>query len=248
MGVQYHKESIGCDMSGDYEFLENSLGTQFETVKLLKNTPRGSVLQLRHIRSGKFFLLRRFHGSGEVYRKLLHIRCVNLPQIMEIAEKDENVLVLEEYIVGDRLDSLLENSVLSEAQTRKIARQLCGALYALHSHGVVHRDVKPDNVILRGSEAVLIDLDVSRLYKPESSTDTIVLGTLGYAAPEQFGISQTDGRADIYSLGVTMNIMLTGKHPSLELAGGRMGRIIRRCIETSPKSRYKSVQDLCEVL
>ena len=69
------------------------------------------------------------------------------------------------------------------------------------------------NVILQGGEAVLVDFDASRIMKPELHSDTVILGTTGYAAPEQFGLSQTDGRADIYSLGVLLNVMLTGQHP-----------------------------------
>ena len=210
-------------MSDYFDVLAGALETQFEVVKVLRDTPRGNVSQLRHTQSGRRFLLRRFQGDGAVYRELLHVRCANLPQIVEVAEKDGAALVLEEFITGDRLDTLLESGPLPPGQTRRIARQVCAALYALHSLGAVHRDVKPDNIILRGDEAVLIDFDASRLYKPERTTDTVVLGTTGYAAPEQYGLSQTDGRADIYSLGVTMNIMLTGKHPSLELAGGSLG-------------------------
>ena len=70
----------------------------------------------------------------------------------------------------------------------------------------------------------------------------------GYAAPEQYGITQTDERADIYSLGVLLNIMLTGKHPSKELASGRLGRIVQKCTMVNPKKRYKSVLYLMETL
>ena len=74
------------------------------------------------------------------------------------------------------------------------------------------------------------------------------LGTTGYAAPEQYGITQTDERADIYSLGVLLNIMLTGKHPSRELASGRLGRIVQKCTMMNPGKRYKSVLYLMEAL
>lgn len=235
-------------MSEYYDELEEVLRTGFETAALLKETPRGSIALVRHRESGTRYLLRRFEGSGEVYRKLLRIRCAALPQIVEVAEKEGHTLVLEEYVAGDRLDTLLECGTLSARQTRAIARQVCAALYALHALGAVHRDVKPENILLRGDAAVLIDFDASRLHKRERAADTVVLGTLGYAAPEQYGFSQTDGRADIYSLGVTMNVMRTGRHPSQELAGGRLGRIIRRCTELSPERRYQTVRDLMEAL
>ena len=72
--------------------------------------------------------------------------------------------------------------------------------------------------------------------------------TKGYAAPEQYGIFQSDERADIFSLGVLLNIMLTGKHPSREMAAGKMGRIVRKCTMTAPEQRYQSARALMEVL
>ena len=118
----------------------------------------------------------------------------------------------------------------------------------LHSLGAVHRDIKPENVIIRGSEAVLIDFDASRLFKDGNPADTQVLGTTGYAAPEQYGIAQTDERADIYSMGVLLNVMLTGRHPSKELAGGRLGRVVQKCTMVNPSKRYKNVLYLMETL
>ena len=92
--------------------------------------------------------------------------------------------------------------------------QICKALGILHNSGIVHRDIKPENILVRGTEAVLIDFDAARLVKPEHRTDTQIMGTTGYAAPEQFGFSQTDARADIYSLGIVFNEMLIRQHPS----------------------------------
>lgn len=226
----------------------SSIETDYETVKTIKHSERGSVSLLQNKQNGTRFIFRHYRGNGEVYRKLVGISCPNLPQIMETAERDGMVAVLEEYIQGDSLAYLLEGALFSHAEARKITMQLCNALWVLHKLGAVHRDIKPENVIIRGSEAILIDFDASRIFKSDTNQDTQILGTTGYAAPEQYGIAQTDERADIYSLGVLLNIMLTGKHLSKELASGRLGRIVQKCTMVNPEKRYKSVLYLMEAL
>ena len=226
----------------------SSIETDYETVKTIKNSERGSVSLLQNKQNGTRFIFRLYRGNGEVYRKLVGISCPNLPQIMETAERDGMVAVLEEYIQGDSLAYLLEGALFSHAEARKITMQLCNALWVLHKLGAVHRDIKPENVMIRGSEAILIDFDASRIFKSDTNQDTQILGTTGYAAPEQYGIAQTDERADIYSLGVLLNVMLTGKHPSKELANGRLGRIVQKCTMVNPEKRYKSVLYLMEAL
>lgn len=231
-----------------YDTFLRDVETYFEEVRLLKRGARGSVTLLRHRSTGKRYIFRRFTGSAEVYRKLLTVDCPYLPRIEEVAERDGQVAVLEEYVQGDTLAELLMGARLTEREARQVTMQLCQALHVLHSMGAVHRDVKPENVILRGSDAVLIDFDAARIYKDESESDTQVLGTTGFAAPEQYGIFQSDERADIFSLGVLLNIMLTGKHPSREMAAGKMGRIVRKCTMTAPEQRYQSARALMEVL
>ena len=226
----------------------SSIETDYETVKAIKNSERGCVSLLQNKQNGTCFIFRHYRGNGEVYRKLVGISCPNLPQIMEAADRDGMVAVLEEYIQGDSLAYLLEGALFSPAEARKITRQLCNALWVLHQLGAVHRDIKPENVMIQGSEAILIDFDASRIFKSDTNQDTQILGTTGYAAPEQYGITQTDERADIYSLGVLLNIMLTGKHPSKELASGRLGRIVQKCTMVNPEKRFRSVLYLMEAL
>lgn len=126
--------------------------------------------------------------------------------------------------------------------------QICRALWVLHSMAAVHRDIKPENVIVRGGDAVLIDFDAARLHKPEHEADTQILGTTGFAAPEQYGLSQSDIRTDIYSLGVLINVMLTGQHPSKKLAEGKMGRVVERCTRVNPQRRFQNVLRLMEAI
>lgn len=221
---------------------------EYESVRLMKESPRGSVRLIRHKASGKKLILRRFRGNAEVYRKLLDYACPNLPTVYEVVEGEAENLVLEEFIEGDTLGFLLQDALLSTEETRKIAIQVCRALWVLHSIGAVHRDVKPENIILRGADAILIDFDAARLHKPEHDNDTQILGTTGFAAPEQYGLSQSDIRTDIYSMGILINVMLTGQHPSKKLAEGKMGRIVDRCTHVNPQRRYKNVLRLMEAL
>ena len=231
-----------------YIWLQDRLREEYEEIRLLKEGARGSVRLIRHRATGKELILRRFTGNPEVYRKLLDYTCPNLPMVYEVASQGEENLVLEEFIWGDTLGFLLQDALFTPEETKQIVKQVCRALWVLHSIGAVHRDVKPENIILRGDEAVLIDFDAARFHKPEHEMDTQVLGTTGFAAPEQYGLSQSDIRTDIYALGVLINVMLTGEHPSRKLAGGKMGRIVDRCTHVNPQHRYKNVLRLMEAL
>lgn len=231
-----------------YEELLEWSRTAFDTVRLLRETPRGSVALLRHRESGRAYVFRRFRGEADVYRRLQSVKCPHLPRVYETAERGGETLVLEEYVHGDSLHELLRGASFTPRETRSVAMELCRALWVLHGFGAVHRDVKPENVLLRPEGAVLIDFDASRVVKPEAENDTRILGTLGYAAPEQFGFSQSDGRTDIYSLGVLMNVMLTGAHPSRVPARGRLGRVIQKCTMTAPEKRYPDILHLMEAL
>ena len=231
-----------------YDNLLEVLHHEYDNIKLLKKSERGETSLVRHRDSGTPYIFKHFYGNSEVYQKLLPVSCPNLPQIMEAGEKEGKVALLEEYVKGDNLGEILEGSLLTTEEAKQIVQQLCSALWVLHSRGIVHRDVKQDNIIIRGNEAVLIDFDASRIHKSENQEDTQILGTTGFAAPEQYGLSQSDARADIYATGILLNVMLTGEHPSGKLAGGRMGRIVQRCTMVNPAKRYKNILHLREVL
>lgn len=226
----------------------HQINTRYDRVRLIKQSPRGRLSLLRHKDSGHRYVLREYEGNAEVYRSLLEIDFPNLPRISEVVEQDGKVAVLEEYIEGNTLAELLEGCLFTPTEAKMILRQLCQGLWVLHDRDLIHRDIKPENIMLEGNRAVLIDFDASRARKSERRADTEVLGTTGYAPPEQYGFSQTDGRADIYALGVLLNIMLTGEHPSGKLAGGRLGRVVQRCTMVAPEKRYRDVRCLLRAL
>ena len=138
-----------------YDSLLGAVHSEYDVLMLIKKSERGEVSLVRHRDSGTRYIFRHFYGNSEVYQKLLNVSCPNLPQIMEVGEKDGKTALLEEYVQGDTLSEILEGGLLTIAESKQIARQLCSALWVFHSMGVVHRDVKPDNVIIRGKEAVL---------------------------------------------------------------------------------------------
>ena len=210
----------------------------------MKTGKSGAVYLARDRVFSQRCIYREYQGSGDVYRKLQDIQCTNLPKIYKVMERGGMVYVLEEYIQGDSLAFLLEAGPLSAEAAGEIILQLCSALKIMHSISAVHRDIKPENILIRGSEAVLIDFDASRLVKIEHPTDTRIMGTTGYAAPEQYGFSQTDARADIYSLGILLNEMLTRQHPSKCLAEGRLHPVIEKCIEVNVDKRYGTAEEL----
>ena len=231
-----------------FGYFEKQIEENFTALKVLASSGDKQIRELRHNVTGEHFVLRRQRGGCEIYRKLIPVKSRYMPEIYEAAESGGWSLILEEYIRGDSLFDMLKETYLTEKETRDIATDVCRALYTLHGLNIVHRDVKPENIILRADHAVLLDFDASRETQEEKSRDTVVLGTIGYAAPEQYGISQTDGRSDIYALGVTMNIMMTGEHPSVRLAQGRLGRVIARCIQVNPQKRYRDIRQLMEAL
>ena len=93
----------------------------------------------------------------------------------------------------------------------------------------------------------MIDFNAARKISV-ANKDTVIMGTVGYASPEQLGVAQSDARTDIYAVGVLLNVMITGKHPSEELARGRMGKIVRKCTSVNPDDRYESAKKLVEAL
>ncbi len=230
--------------------MDQYIREQFDEEKLLKSSPTGTVARIRQKDSHQRYICRRYNRPVQIYRDLVNIQCLHLPKVFECAcEKDgRRMIVLEEFIPGDTLTMLLEKGPLSSGQTRQIAMQLCEALYVLHSMGWIHRDIKPDNILIYGDRTILTDFDAARSPSVDKKKDTLILGTVGYAPPEQYGISETDERADIYAMGVLINEMLTGEHPSQTLAAGRWGRIVSRCTMIHPDKRYTTVERLLEAL
>lgn len=225
-----------------------SLRSTFATVEVLSTKNNGKVLKLRHRATGKDMVLRSYPQPVEAYNTLVTLRCENLPEILDVINLEDGQIVLEEFISGMTVAQIMKLSRYQKQGARHIMMALCHGLQVLHARGLVHRDIKPENVMISDDgRVVLIDFNASRQVSG-SSRDTVIMGTVGYLSPEQLGLSQSDARTDIYAAGVLYNVMLTGLHPSMTIAPGKAGRIVRKCTAVNPDERYQTADALCSAL
>lgn len=183
------------------------------------------------------------------YQNIMYAESPYLARVLYISNEEENICIMREYISGDRLSTLTDKGTLGKETAFLIAYEICSGLEALHLNGIVHRDINPNNIIITPDfHARIIDYGIARSFREPKSKDTVIMGTPGYAAPEQFGFSQSDNKTDIYAVGVLLNVMLTGKLPNERTVSGKAGKIISKCTAIDPVKRYKSVSELCTVL
>ncbi|WP_297521036.1 serine/threonine-protein kinase [uncultured Clostridium sp.] len=186
-----------------------------------------------------------------------------LPRITDISESDKYFFIVMDFVDGRTLESIAkETGAIKEAVVIEWAKQICNALDYLHNlkpNPIIYRDMKPENVMLTKEGSIkVIDFGIAREFKVDASEDTDYLGTRGYAAPEQYRISnsQTDARTDIYGLGVTMYRLLTDKTPdeppyeikpvreiNKKLSEG-IEHIVIKSTALDPSLRYKNIREM----
>lgn len=169
-----------------------------------------------------------------------------IPLYKETFENDAMAVVVREYIEGSPLDRYVSEQKPDNGQIVKLCSELADILIYLHAHTppIIHRDIKPQNIIVKpDGHIALIDFDISRVYRDEAERDTQLFGTREYASPEQYGFSQTDCRADIYSFGVLLRFLLTGSTKEIKNIAfyKPLMRVVQRCTAFAPKERYPNM-------
>lgn len=251
---------IGTVIDGKYEILKE-IGRGGMSIVYLAMDKRlnkqWAVKEIRKKGSGKNdeIVVNSLLAEANMMKKLDHPA---LPRIVDIIDNGITIYVVMDYIEGESLDKILnEYGAQPEDMVVGWAKQLCDALSYLHSQkpSIIYRDMKPANVMLKPEGNIkIIDFGIAREYKEQNLADTTVLGTKGYAPPEQYS-GQTDPRSDIFALGMTMHHLLTGVDPrngepyapvrqwNPELSEG-IEIIIDRCVEPAAENRYQSCADL----
>jgi serine/threonine protein kinase len=275
----------------DPEFLsqlEAALGNDYKVERLIGQGGFGRVYAAADVRLGRNVAIKvirpdlagarafvdRFRSEGTALAKFRHPGIV---PIYDIREHEGLIYYVMPLIEGETVRAKLEKrGKVAPKETQRILIELCDCLAATHRGGIVHRDIKPDNVILEGAalgKALLMDFGIAKTVRElEESTGGVLMGTPTYMSPEQVsGDSILDHRSDIYSLGVMAYHMLTGKPPFLGnsahavLAGHVTDRpepirkkhpsvprglaeAVEKCLEKRPEDRFQSASELSAAL
>lgn len=179
----------------------------------------------------------------DVYNTLFKHPICGIPQIVDYCVADNQLILIEHYISGRTLEEILCNGNLSLSVVIHYVLELCSILHRLHSMNppIVHRDIKPSNIIITEHNHVfLLDFNAAKQFSVSTTSDTILLGTKGYAAPEQYGFGSSSPKTDIYAVGILLK-ELTSSLPAIPAS---LVNIIEKCIKIDPSERYNTVWDL----
>ena len=181
-----------------------------------------------------------------VLKDIMKIKHPNLMEIYDVMDDGINCNCLCEFVFGNNLDKIVYNKMGVDPKiAEKWMVQLCNGVETLHQKNIIHRDITPNNVMVDYEGNIkLIDFNISRERKQSASRDTTVMGTAGYASPEQFGFTQTGFGADIYAMGVLLNFMLTGKMPNEKLCSGKYASIVKKATQIKEEDRYTNVYQM----
>ena len=243
------------------------LDRKYEVIRILGQGGMGNVYLCKNINLDTLWAIKEvpkevksnvdFLAEPNILKKLKH---PGIPRIIDIFYENDNLYMVEDYIEGENLKEYVKRKGrLNVEEICNIALKIEKIVNYLHSFNppIIHRDLKPSNIMITPeSNVVLIDFGISRVYKPGQESDTVYIGSRGYAAPEQFyGTGQSSVQSDIYALGAVMYFMLTGKAPSTALeplydenyaenVNIDIREIIKKAMKIKVEERYSCIEEM----
>ncbi|CAM3119746.1 serine/threonine protein kinase [Lactiplantibacillus plajomi] len=191
-----------------------------------------------------------------VLQTLFEHPVIRMPKLQRLLPMEDYVVTVETLINGETLaDRLTKQGPLASPVVQTIATDVLETLAALAALNIVHRDIKLSNLMLVNGHCFVIDVNAAREFHTAQSTDTRLLGTSGFAAPENYGFAQTDQRSDIYALGIVLNCLLTGKLPTDSQTIQRTlttvapwRQIIAKATALDPEQRYQTAEAMRQAI
>lgn len=254
--------SLAEPLSDDMDPQKLRGGPRYQMLELLGKGGMGEVYKALDRRLGRVVAMKRIgkmlaSSPRSLERFLAEAKAVaalnhyNIVQVYDIDEDDHGHFITMEYVEGEDLKSKLDrDGKFDPERAVEIVRQLCDALNAAHARGIIHRDIKPGNILINmQGTPKLVDFGLAHVAEdsgPSLTRTGAVMGTIAYASPEQLADSKNiDVRADIYSLGVTLYEMLTGLSPQ-RIDELKLPEELRPCVMKAiahdREDRYASVE------
>jgi len=181
--------------------------------------------------------------NADIYKELATHPVCGTPRIIEYFEENNQLILIESYISGQSLERKMQTTHLNISDIIHYTTELCEILCQLHNlqPPIIHRDIKPSNIIITEyNHVVLLDFNAAKYYAENADKDTVLLGTKGYAAPEQYGFGSSSPRTDIYAVGILLKELTATlpeiPHPLID--------VIEKCIEINPADRYETISEL----
>lgn len=216
----------------------------YKTITVLNENRK--VFLAQHVETQKIFVRKILSVYNlQIYQQLQDTPVIGIPKIVVICEEDQILTIIEEYISGQTLEEKIHSGTLKQADVFKYMVSLCQILENLHglTPAIIHRDIKPSNIIITlQNDLVLIDFNAAKNFSGQQSQDTVLLGTKGYAAPEQYGFGASTQQTDIYAMGILL------KELSANLSTNSFDAIIEKATQLNPADRFTSTSEILGLL
>ncbi len=218
----------------------------YKELTQLNSEHRVSIVQ--HLESRQLYVKKVLDTyNTDVYYKLQQCHIAGIPQIHEIIESENQLVLIEQYVPGKTLTEYINTESIDDAVIQKFIVSLCQTVQQLHEMDppVIHRDIKPSNIIITPQgDTCLLDFNAAKAFSIDKDSDTLLIGTHGYAAPEQYGFAPSSPQTDIFAIGMVMKDLTA----AASLKTHRFDSIIETCTRLDPKDRYSTVTELMNAL